>query len=313
MDEYYFERLSEDNFKDLFFLYSHTFDRNASLPFLERKYDTDWTGARLVGFLAYHKASKQPAAYYGVFPVELIYKDKKILGAQSGDTMTHPDHRGKGLFIKLASSTYELARDLGIKLVFGFPNQNSYHGFVNKLQWTHYGNVAHFKLKASIVPLDKIIKKFSFLDFISLWIFPQKNLELNELQFPNSLCSEQKVDGFVLHDSNFYKYKTSAKTVFIKEFYGVKCLIKIDGRMWVGDIESCTEDVFNKVILSLVRYAKKLLCSSIQISVMENSNYYLWLLKNYSVDSTIAAGGISFDKTVPVEAFQFNGADFDTF
>jgi hypothetical protein len=47
--------------------------------------------------------------------------------------VTHPEHRGKGLFIKIAAKTLEDAFTLGYEYVLGVANQNSTHGLVKKL------------------------------------------------------------------------------------------------------------------------------------------------------------------------------------
>src|SRR5258706_11259419 len=102
--EYALERISAGRLKDIKFLYSKCFGEEVQMDFLEKKYNTEALGATNIGFVAYDKAGN-PAAYYGVFPCKAVIKGKTYLCAQSGDTMTHPDHRGKGLFITLANET----------------------------------------------------------------------------------------------------------------------------------------------------------------------------------------------------------------
>src|SRR5690606_23618604 len=60
---------------------------------------------------------------------------------QSFDTLTDYRHRGKGLFIQLASGLAEKETAKGTELVFGFPNENSITGLVNKLGFTYFGEV----------------------------------------------------------------------------------------------------------------------------------------------------------------------------
>lgn len=72
---------------------------------------------------------------YAVIPVAMSIAGKNVLGAQSVDTMTHPDYRRQGIFETLARKVYEQAHTDGIHIVYGFPNQSSYPGFVEKLNW----------------------------------------------------------------------------------------------------------------------------------------------------------------------------------
>ncbi|MBX7203773.1 MAG: GNAT family N-acetyltransferase, partial [Bacteroidia bacterium] len=113
MSDYRIERISEERLKDLIQLYKASFGKTYPINYLKNKFNTQYTGVSFVGYLAYDPAG-QPAAYYGVFPCHIRYNGRQILSAQSGDTMTHPAHQGKGLFTKLAKLTYELAKELNI-------------------------------------------------------------------------------------------------------------------------------------------------------------------------------------------------------
>lgn len=72
---------------------------------------------------------------YALRPTWMKVGDDRCLGTLSLDTMVHPDYRRQGMFTKLARRTYEVAAQRGIPLTYGFPNQNSYRGFVDKLDW----------------------------------------------------------------------------------------------------------------------------------------------------------------------------------
>jgi GNAT superfamily N-acetyltransferase len=78
---------------------------------------------------------------YVLLPVELRLGREVVLGAQSVDTMTHPDYQGKGVFTTLANACMKLAEDHGVEVLYGFPNPNSYPGFVRKLNWDHTGDI----------------------------------------------------------------------------------------------------------------------------------------------------------------------------
>jgi hypothetical protein len=133
-EEYMFERLTDQNLHDLQILIKDLYGREEPIENLIRKYDTSTWGVQYIGYIAYSK-NREVAAYYGVFPVMLEIHGENILAAQSGDTMTHRHHQRKGLFIQLAYMTYELAKEVGIQFIFGFPNDNSFPGFQKKLNW----------------------------------------------------------------------------------------------------------------------------------------------------------------------------------
>jgi GNAT superfamily N-acetyltransferase len=60
------------------------------------------------------------------------------------DTMTHPDFRGRGVFVALARACIEIAAARGIRVLYGFPNDQSYPGFVRRLEWGDTGGIPHW-------------------------------------------------------------------------------------------------------------------------------------------------------------------------
>jgi len=72
---------------------------------------------------------------YALIPIVINIKSETITGAQSVDTMTHPDYRYRGIFESLARKTYIEAAKEGIYIVYGFPNKISHPGFIKKLSW----------------------------------------------------------------------------------------------------------------------------------------------------------------------------------
>ena len=82
-----------------------------------------WDGNKLVG-------------HYAVSPAQLSVNGKTNVVGLSMTTMTHPDYTRRGVFTKLASELYsKIEGELGISIVYGFPNANSYPGFISKLGW----------------------------------------------------------------------------------------------------------------------------------------------------------------------------------
>ncbi|MBN1163170.1 MAG: GNAT family N-acetyltransferase [Candidatus Krumholzibacteriota bacterium] len=75
------------------------------------------------------------AGQYATIPVRIQVRDKKIKGALSLDTMTRGDFRKQGIFVALARAVYQQLRSNGVRLVYGFPNDNSYPGFIKHLDF----------------------------------------------------------------------------------------------------------------------------------------------------------------------------------
>lgn len=79
--------------------------------------------------------NKKIVGHYAVIPVKMKIKKKIYLTSLSLDTMTHKDYRGMGIFPKLATKMYNELGNSGIYLTYGFPNEYSINGFLNKLDW----------------------------------------------------------------------------------------------------------------------------------------------------------------------------------
>jgi hypothetical protein len=313
MEQYRYERLNNNNLQSLVYLYKYCFNHVTSLDFLTKKYATEVFGAKFIGYLAIEINTNQVAGYYGVFPIICIKNGTKILAGQSGDTMTHPQHQGKGIFTILANKTYQLAKLEKIQFIFGFPNANSFPGFVKKLNWKHYADVNNFTIATGMIPFDKIVKKIPFFEryyssFLKKVLQPYFTKDL----IKNSLANQIDNYGYILHDDLFYSYK-KYNTIYRIQLKYIKCVIKIDGRLWIGDMEPCDEANFLEIIEELVVLAKKLGCSSIQFSVFNQSLFDILLRKTYPIKSKNAVGCLALNEAIDPTKFAYQGLDFDTF
>ncbi len=129
------------------------------------------------------------AAIYTYLPLILKCMGKVVNGMQSFDTLTDKNHRAKGLFIKLATRIEKEESLKNNELVFGFPNENSVHGFVNKLGFTYFGEVPFlikplkisyfinkiFKNKVETVPQNHCIMD------VASYIKIKSNVEIREI------------------------------------------------------------------------------------------------------------------------------------
>ena len=80
--------------------------------------------------------NEKPVALYAVFKNRMLIKGKPVFGAQSFDTLTNSEFRGRGLFKTLASEIHENMSSHGIELIYGVPNGSSYQGFQKYLNWS---------------------------------------------------------------------------------------------------------------------------------------------------------------------------------
>jgi hypothetical protein len=130
-----------------------------SIELLKWFHQKNLPGSQVI-YYAIDKGSNQIAAIYTYLPVKLLCMGRIVTAMQSFDTLTDYRHRSKGLFIKLASKLEKEESLKNNELVFGFPNENSVHGFVKKLGFTYFGEVP-FLIKPMRVAylFRKLLKK----------------------------------------------------------------------------------------------------------------------------------------------------------
>jgi GNAT superfamily N-acetyltransferase len=73
------------------------------------------------------------AAHYVCVPALISHEGQSRRMLLSLNTATHPTFQGRGLFTKLAQTTYESAASLGFDAIHGVANANSTPGFIKKL------------------------------------------------------------------------------------------------------------------------------------------------------------------------------------
>jgi GNAT superfamily N-acetyltransferase len=191
MINYNLVRLSSDNIGFLNLLFQSVYRHKKPQNYFRLKYNTKYTGAEFIGFFAVEKG--QPIAFYGIVPTLVSMGGKTVLAAQSCDTMTDPKYRRVGLFVELANATFELATRENIHFVFGFPNQNSRPGFIEKLGFVCNETMNRYSIKLR----DNLYKK------VFRRIVSHKNAGREILK---NTYIEEGFDG-VIYDSNYFKYK----------------------------------------------------------------------------------------------------------
>lgn len=107
-----------------------------SKSFLQWQYRDNPNG-KVVGIDAFY--GEELAGHYVCIPVKYNFYGEEKTGLLSLNTAISENHRGKGLFTKLARKTYELAQEENYDFVIGVANQNSTHGFLKKLEFELIG------------------------------------------------------------------------------------------------------------------------------------------------------------------------------
>lgn len=306
--DYRIVRIRPEHYDHLIRLYRRCFGLRVDRAALQAKYDTSIFGASHIGHLALD-AEGSPAAYYGVFPIRAAVNGRQLLAAQSGDTMTDPDHQRRGLFVTLARKTYELAREEGIQFVFGFPNESSLPGFRDKLDWVFHGHMVDLKLTSGAIPLAEAASRVGVLRGIhTLWVRMLRGPRL-----PGPFLEPQGAEwSGVLHDRDFYSYKQANGGFWVSSGV-VHLYVKPAVHLYVGEIvapaECGVEDILHAIRRTAVRFA----CGKAVYSCSTNHPLYRSIGQQLTPKRSLPIGYCVLHPLSELEGMVFSRVDYDTF
>jgi hypothetical protein len=308
---YSFKRLEPKLYQDLVYISKSAFGFDPGLNYYIDKNRTEKFGPSNLGYIAY-SSDGEPAAFYGVYSQPLIIDGKKVLAAQSGDTMTHKNHTGKGLFIRLAEMTYRLAKENSISFIFGFPNNNSYPGFVKKLSWICPYKMHNFRIKIITLPFCKTAKKIGILkplyttyrDFI-IRIFSNQGKNFQSSVIENGV-------GGINRTIDFLEYKVKGGGL-LREIGNCSFLFKTDGFLFLGDLERNDNINYNLVLKKIKRMC---FWAGIDVIIFQTSPESFLDKKLSAFEKCSDAfymGYLNLDNEFHPENFKYVFADIDTF
>lgn len=305
--DYSIERLSEAHIPALANLYNLCFRKNISPDWFRQKYNTENLGVKYIGFLALDQ--NKVAAFYGVIPCPVILEGQEILAAQSADTMTHPDHRNKGLFVTLARKTYKLAKNSNIRFLFGFPNQHSQPGAV-KLGWDFsLPAMKLFQLTPRSLPYARLIFRSKLLSQCYLGAI---RLTLGSDRGSTAGIFSKQRNG-PKHDAAFIAYKKYSPAFFIS-INQTDIWVRLDGDMKIGLISTPPESDARPLLKKLKTLAAVLGCGRVVFITSHNTGLYKSLSPHLQPVDAFPTGIYRLtEERLPYELISFEYCDLDIF
>ncbi len=189
---------------------------------------------------------------------------------QSGNSIVHPDYRGKGIFQKLLNFLDENNKELNIDFLMGFPVEASFGSFIRN-KWTNPFNL-HWYLK--------LVNPIAFL-------FSKKKLEKKFDSFPLLNTVNLSDNIFRLHvDESFLEWRNGFRDS-INHFYfnyidenntitfGLKMNVRsrFFNELIVGEIRTTTNDInfIRAAFKKLVKSSRASYCVTVlTIALVEN-------------------------------------------
>jgi len=308
MKGYEIVRISKHNFDDFMFLYGVVKGVTPVSSYYLGKYNTTYTGAEHIGFIAYSKAG-EPAATYGLVPTLFSYGTKVILTAQAVEAMTHPNHKMKGLFTELLHHTTSHAKKEGIEFLFAFPNPNSYHGF-SKFGWITLYKMRRYYFPAKGRTSAKIIRKF-FPGIYENKLLNAAGSEPGNFSHADLVSTDLNLAS-VLYNKDYFQYKC----------YGESTMLNFNnGYVWakMKPYDFCIGNLFPFKPADLLLLINEL---RIFAASLGYDQIYFDVSPNAAINKLLQ--GFVYKETLPVifypisnkvfnKEILFAGSDYDTF
>jgi len=143
-------------------------------------------------WLAEHKG--KIVGQYAIVHILMNINGRNTVCAQSLNTLTHPEYRRQGMFETLAKTVFKEAYNKGIHIIYGFPNEKSYPGFVNKLNWFDIASLPYMykTLNWEVILRKRTGNKFVLkLGALSLKIYSNVFHRISKAPFVSGLIIRQ--------------------------------------------------------------------------------------------------------------------------
>lgn len=124
--------------------------------------------------LAYDHENKCLAGQYIVIPRDILINGVRCESVLSLNTLTRSSYRGQQVFTRLAEAVYREGEEQDVSFCYGAPNQNSFPGFIKKLEFTKMGDVPLY-LKI-LNPFQVIADKLSWSKNMSMALRLNKDI-----------------------------------------------------------------------------------------------------------------------------------------
>jgi GNAT superfamily N-acetyltransferase len=303
-----FERLGDTNLEDALELYNSVFRKRASLDYLRRKYDTAYTGLKHITYLAYDGST--PVGFYGALPQVFTCDGSDFIGVHTCDSITHPQYQGRGVHRDLALRAYDLMRDHGVKLVYAFHSEATFHA-CKKLSWSSLQRMRGFRIPVRTLPVATMCQRLPGLVTVFdrraravLARFADQTPFVNSNQGEGAMC--------VRYSPEFFRYKSFSANGVVRAG-PIRAWVKVAGGLMIGDLEFVSEADLWAGLPGLQALARRIGCNHILFQTFPGSRLERCLSRRLQSFDSWLVGYLTFDPEVPVDRWLANFGDLDTF
>ncbi|MEO0687838.1 MAG: hypothetical protein AAFY76_22990, partial [Cyanobacteria bacterium J06649_11] len=196
--------------------------------------------------------------------------------------------------------------------VYGFPNQNSEYGYLNKMNWSYKVRMNLYKFNVVTFPLEPICRKWPWLRRLYLrWANHKiKSLLLSNGIIQNSASVEGK--PCTLRDQAYFEYKSFTSNG-VYQIGDSKAWIKLDSGLLIGDLELANHENVQLVLNNLKKLSRKLGMVSITFQWYPGTGLDVSFRKLQEPGKSWVVGYCNYSSDWPVEDIVLTYGDLDTF
>jgi hypothetical protein len=297
-NNYTVTRIRQEDMPGLEKLFRKVYQRPVSPGYFKRKLATGYTGLDNAGFIA-SSSENEVVAVLCVVPCTILVNGKRIKAAQLTDGMTDSFHRRNGLFGELVTAIIELAKQSGIELLFGFPNQDSYQPLL-KNGWEQQQQLDRF-----VIPVERS----------ALWLFRRltglKLLKSGER--PDNIHSVIR-DGFDGIDRNpdHITYKLSLSNYGLVKTTDGKAWAKTGSDLSIGDM-NVEDEGFERLLKKVYREAVRNGVYNIHFQCSRGSRLHYLFSRRYRAIPSFPVLMKKINPDLDTGRIKFTYADIDIF
>ena len=297
-NEYTVRRINRNDISGLERLFEHVYKRPVADGYFEKKLVTSYAGLEYAGFITAGPKGEIVASLCMV-PCCILINGVSIKSAQLTDGMTNISQRRSGLFGQLVTCITDLAKQSGIELLFGFPNQDAFPALL-KNGWIWKEDIDRFE-----IPVKRSI-----------------NWYINRLagrkgsSFTKRSGNIHSVlrDGFDGIDRNneYIDYKLSMGNYGLVESGAGKAWIKTGLNLAIGDME-VEDEGFNGLMKLVKKEAVKNAAGKIDFQCSRGSRLHHLFGKRYRAIPSFPVVINKVNQDLNTDRIRFTYADIDIF
>ena len=262
--------------KDITKLYFESYGRKKPQKYFRYRLKKNIFGTPIAYVMKYES---QIVGFYALTPISLIINNVHYLGGYSFLTMTKKKFSGQGIFSKLASKTFEKAKEKKYNFIIGFANNNSFPLFINKFRFTELKPINYVKLD-----LTKVTKNKNFK--FNRSIFKKNNFF--KLNFTSNNHSSVYLDkNFKSLDNRINQHPLNKYYIFQNDTL-LFVFKKYGNELQILDFFGHDEvDLYSKLPLVATNLLKRLKCDYVTLWIPKQYplNKYVKFTENLSSDS----------------------------